>query len=153
AERERWLSQRLSALPIVGAAVPPAEKRGRGPPAAECRTAEPAAQHSLLDQASSVLVNSPGPRDAARRAHQHHRNVGGPNRRLGAAACSAVAASNSIRPRCAACRVVGHEIPRSSGIYPIPARRRLRPTGPRLAALAPSAALAWRFPRRAPQAV
>ena len=107
AERGRWPSQWPSALPIAGAAIPPAAKPGRGPPAAECRAAEPAAQHTLVDQASSVPVNSPGPRDAAPRARQHHRNAGGPDRRSGATACFAEAASSSIRPRCAACHSAG----------------------------------------------
>ena len=43
--------------------------------------------------------------------HRHRRTAGGPIRRSDAAACSAEAASSSIRPSCAECRAAAHGIP------------------------------------------
>ena len=121
-EPGHWPLRRPSSPTIADAVAPLTDRPGRDPAAAECRATEPAAQHSLLGQASSGLVNSPGLRGAAPRAHRHRRTVDDPNRRLGAAACFAEAANNSIRSRCAACPAAGHEIPRLGEICPSRAR-------------------------------
>jgi hypothetical protein len=68
-----------------------------------------APQRSPPGRARPAPAYSPGLRGAARRVCRRHQSAGGPNRRSGAAACFAIAANNSIQPRCAARPAVDHD--------------------------------------------
>ena len=118
------------------------EFRPRGPPAAGRRPAARAGAHIRPGRGRPAAECSRGRRGAVRRAGPR-RTAGGPIRRSGAAACSATAATTTIRPRCAASRRAGRETPRSAATCRGPARRRSARAGPR-----PARARSQRRPRR-----
>ena len=92
-------------------------------------------------------------RAAARRECRRRRSAAGPSPRSGAKACSGATAKRPIRPRCAAYRPGGREIPRSGATCRGRARRRSAETALRPPARAPSAAAASSaLPRARPAA-